>query len=84
MIDISHPWQHVSGYRLNADGKALRYEHVENDLELYVEAMVEPDCDTLVYRPSVMTESEFVEYPDRFVDKQAALDRLEELADEYE
>lgn len=82
--NLPDPWNHVSGYRLNADGKAIKYEHPDSGLEAYIEAMTDPDADGLVYRPAIIEPSgEFAEYPEPIPDKDDALARLREWGEEY-
>lgn len=82
MIEAPDSWEHTYGYYLNADGKAIKY--VNGDLEAYIESINDPDVtDQLTYRPSIYRNGEMVEYPERFLSKSRATDRLTELMREY-
>lgn len=71
-------WTHNYGYRLNADGKAIEYQHENKPLVAYIEACVDPQ-NGMEYRPSIIddTTDKFVTYPPCFADKDAALSFLE-------
>lgn len=79
-------WTHKSGYRLDADGQAIRYEH-DSGITAYIEGMVNEDPDDPVefeYRPTIFdTDGSFLEYPEVFIDKAEALAQLEQWMDEY-
>lgn len=83
-VNVTEPWEHERGYRLNADGKSMVWSHPETGYELYVEASVDEEAGEMEYRPSMFdADGEMVVYPDRYESKESALAKIEELAEEH-
>lgn len=82
MIDAPSPWTHDSGRRLNYDGAHIRYTH-PSGLEAYIEACHDPEEGRLEYRPAIFEGGQMIEYPPRLYDKDAAIERLEEMMSDH-
>ena len=86
-MNTPNNWQHKSGYHLNADGKAIKYEHTERAFVAIVEGIHNDHDHSLDYYTVIFDESvtpmEVVEGHEVWADKETAKNRLEELMKEY-
>lgn len=81
---LPDPWTHKSGYRLNADGKSIKYEHPEKGITIRVEAMLDEDEGGLQYAVWVMNdEREVIKHPPIRSTKDGAWEKAREFAEEY-
>lgn len=83
------PWKHVAGYRLNADGKAIRYEHPETGFEAYIEASLnEFDVDgeldgEMEYIPGIFDEAGNLLTWEICYDVDEGMNRLKRMMEDY-
>lgn len=78
------PWQHESGYRLNADGKAIKYRHPDTKAEIVVEAAVNEEDGFLEYITFAFDGGgDSMAHPKIHSSKSAAWDTAERWADEW-
>lgn len=86
-MEIPSNWKHKSGYRLNADGKSIEYEHTERPFVAIVEAMVNEQDHTLDYYTVIFDQSTkpmaTVEGHELFGDKESAKDNLYYLMEKH-
>lgn len=81
---LPDPWKHESGYRLNADGKSIKYEHPEKGITIRVEAMLDEDEGELQYAVWVMNaEGEVIKHPPVRTTTDEAWEKAREFAAEY-
>lgn len=77
-------WEHVSGYRLDADGKYIKYRQMETGHIAHIEAVLNEEEGEMEYRPAIFdVNGNMVEYPDVFYDKERAMERYDELMKKY-
>lgn len=76
-------WSHKSGYRVNADGKRISYEHDSKGILAFVEAEVDPE-EGIQFRAWLQDENrENMEYPEKFNDKDDAFDQVRKWMAEH-
>lgn len=82
-------WEHSSGYKLNADGKSIEYEHQSKDLLAIIEAMVDEKNQRLEFYTVIfdigVNEKPWptVEPHDTHMSKDTAFDTLFELMSKH-
>lgn len=86
-MNAPYNWKHKSGYRINNDGMAIKYEHMKRPFVAVIEGIDneydgELEYYTVIFDQSV-TPMEMIEGHEIFRDKETAMNHLEELMEEY-
>lgn len=77
-------WEHITGYHLNADGKAIKYRHRDTGYVAHIEAMLNEQEGEMEYRPAIFDgNGTMVEYPRVFYVKDRAKAELDRLKEEH-
>lgn len=81
-------WEHKSGYRVNADGRYIIYEHEEKPYEAVIEAMLNEGEDTMEYYTAIFDDStsnptELIEAHKIFINKEDAFENLKKRMHEH-
>lgn len=82
-INTPENWTHHSGFRLNADGKAIAYHHTDKPLEAIIESTINEHTEGVGYYTVIFDTStdslEPVERQRLFRTKEEAIEDLEKL-----
>lgn len=80
-------WTHKSGYRVNNDGKAIKYEHTERPFVAIIEGIFNEYDEELEYYTVIFDQSVtpmvVVERHEIFTQKDVAKNHMVKLMEEY-